>query len=101
MTGHRDLWSIQDGKTVVLNQELADSLLHSHDIYVENEAQKEFVKHCINYVEAGEYLYQKLQTMVTMKAGFNVPFTMKATGFAFINSLQLEPEAMREMIKQL
>ena len=101
MTGRRDLWSIEDNKTVILNQDVADKLIHSQDIYVENEAQKEFVRHCIAYVEAGEYLYQKLQTMVTMKSAVNVPFTMKATGFAFINSLQLEPEAIREMIKRL
>lgn len=101
MTGHRDLWSIENGETVVLNQDLADIMIHSRDVWIENEKQKEFVTHCINYVTGGEYLFQKLQTMISMKGPFNIPFTMKAKGFSFINSLELEPEALREMIKQL
>lgn len=101
MVGHRDLWNIQDGKTVTVNQEFADNMIHSHDIWIENEAQREFVQHCINYVEAGTYLFQKLQGMVSMKGAFVVPFSQTGRAFSFINSLQLEPEALREMIKRL
>ena len=101
MIGHRDLWSIQDGKTVVLNEILADNMIHSHDIYVENEAQRVFAQRCINYVESGTYLFEKLQGMVTMKGSFVVPFSLTGRAFSFINALALEPEALREMLKMI
>lgn len=99
--GRRELWSINDGKTVVLNQDQVDVLIHSRDIYVENEAQKEFVRHVIQYMESGNYLNILMQNLLDMRTGFSIPYQIIGRSFGLINALALEPEAVREMLKKL
>lgn len=100
-TGHRDLWSIKDGKTIILNQELADTMLHSHDLFAENEKQKEFIEACTALVESNNKLIPVLQSMLTMRSGFSMPVKVTAAGYSFLQQLELDPEAIHEMIKTL
>lgn len=101
MIGHRELWSVIDGKTVVLHQDRADALIHSHDVWAENEEQKEFVQNVLAYQRSGQYLFSKLNTMLQMNSGYMIPFNVIGRSFGIVNELELEPVALREMMKKL
>ena len=100
--GRRELWNIsEDGTTVVLNQDQADALIHSRDVLVENEAQKEFIEMAVAFKESSTYLNTKLRSMLSMQSGFNIPFVMTGTGFLFIKDDELDYVALKDMMKNL
>lgn len=99
--GRRELWSVIDGKTVVLNQDRAEALINSHCVWSKTPAGKEFANHVKQYKESGKYLYEKLQTMLGMQTAFSVPYTMVGKGFAFINDLEIEATALQEMVERI
>ncbi len=101
MVGHKNLWSIQGGETVVLNQDLADLLIHAHDIYLENDAQREFVENAIAKVKSDKYFTTTLPSMLTMQSGFDIPFDVTGAGYLWIKNIELNYVALREMIKQI
>lgn len=99
--GRPELWSIEDNKTVKLNQELAEALIHSNDVWVENEEQKKFVDSAVRYIETGIYLHDKLINMAGMGTLFNTPFRLVEGHRGFVPKLRLELVQLRELLKQI
>lgn len=97
--GRPELWSIE-GNKVVMDQELANELIHSKDVYTENEAQERFVEATLKYIELSNYLVETIKAMPGMGMSFGMPFTL-IEKHALINIVQLEPVQLRETLKSL
>lgn len=100
-TGVPELWSVMDGKTVIMDLDLADSYIYANSVFIENEAQKEIADHVIKYVEISNYLHSKYQELQGMGSQFGIPYTLVERGFPFTARLQLEPIQLRELLKSL
>ena len=100
-SGRPELWSIKDNKTVVLNETLAEQLIHSFDVYAENEAQKEVAEACLKYMESSNFLNDKLKNMAGLRTMFGLPFTVVDRFANIVCSLDIEPTNLREMLKTL
>lgn len=98
--GRPELWSIENDKTVVLNEALADELLHANDIYAENAAQAQFATLCVKYVEYSNALNEALKNIQTMRMPA-VPFSLASRSFPLIAELQFYPDQVREIIKEM
>lgn len=99
--GRPELWSIENGKTVVLNKEKAEELIHSCDVWVENEKQKEFAEAALRYAEDGNYLVNTLRSMPGLNNVFSIPFTLVGKFSQLICAVQIEPNNFRALIEKL
>lgn len=94
-----ELWSIVDN-IVVLNQQKADQLIHSNDIYAENEKQASFADLCVKYVYYSNTLNEELKLIPTIRLPC-VPFGVVERSFPWICGLHLEVDQVREIIKSM
>jgi hypothetical protein len=100
--GHPELWSISpDGKTVILNQELADQLIHANDIWITSKRQREFLDHCIAFQESSNWLYDNLLPLPGMMTKFGPPFALIARSSMQINKYEIDPIQLNVLIQSI
>jgi hypothetical protein len=99
-TGRPELWSIENDKTVVLNEKAYSDLIHLNDIWAENENQAHFADLCVKYVQYSNDLNEALKGIQTLRMPA-VPFQATQRSFPLIASLHLEVDQLKEIIKSM
>lgn len=98
-TGHQELWSVvDDGRTVIINWDLVDQIVNSHDIIVQNERAEVFASDVVKFCELSVSLNEALLKIPSTPFP---PFTQIGKNFSFLPILQIEPELLREILQKL
>ena len=95
-SGARDLWTIKEGKTVILNKKLADTHIYAKNIYAENERQKEVANLFINYIQSSVKINALLAELPLQH--MLLPWQIVARSFPSLYVLELEPEQLRGLL---
>jgi hypothetical protein len=93
--GRVDLWSIDNGKTVVLNDTEFERFIHSQDVFAKSEQQKEFAELVVTYVNASNELSEKLRAVQRLPG---VPFSLTGRSFPYISDLKLETPTLQSIL---
>ena len=101
LTAMRELWIIEDGKTVKVNQEEADALVYCQNVYADNENQKQFAQDVIKYVELGHKINEVLTHMPGTSAIFGVPWRLVGKSFVGLHLLEIEPQQLKYLLQEL
>ena len=101
-TGRPELWTIsEDGGTVLLNQELAEALIHESDCYVETELQDQMVEACKEYAKSGKVLHEILTKLPGQGMFQGIPFVIVERYGNLIAWLEIEPVQLRGILDQM
>lgn len=99
--GLPSLWSISDGKTVVMDANEAETIVKAHCIYVENDEQKKFVEAVKAYQEASNYLHEVITGSTGKRVEFMVPFSITGRALPIISQVKVETDVLRQVLKLL
>jgi len=101
MNGHLELWSIDENGKIVLDETAAQNLVNSMDVIAENIEQKKFIDAVISYKEAGNYLHDCLINGTTLGFSFSTPYEIIERHSGNILRVEIVPDALRSMVKEL
>ena len=94
--GYQHLWSIVDGK-VIQDNEGAEIVIHSQNIYAADERQAELAKSIVEYVRLSNFIIQEFKAL--QWRGIPIPpFTLTGVYLRTINELKLEVEQLRYVL---
>jgi len=95
-SGARDLWTIKEDKTIVLDKTLADTYIFAKNIYAANERQKEVALLFINYIESSVTINALLTELPLQH--MLLPWAITGRSFPTLYTLELEPEQLRGLL---
>jgi hypothetical protein len=84
-----------------MDQAKADELIHVNDIWITNDRQAEYLKHCLAFLESSNWLHENLLPIPGMMTKFGPPFNLTARSAMFINKYELEPVQLKMLIESL
>jgi len=97
--GYQNIWSIKDGQ-VIQDEEQAEAVIHSRNIYANNEEQEELGKACIEYVRLSNFIDRRF-TEIPWQYFPAPPWSLVGKHFPNIAMLTLEVEQLRIILEKL
>jgi hypothetical protein len=98
--GRMQLWSIEND-TIILNETEAEALCDSMDVYAENIEQKKFIEAAISYRDSGNYLHDVIINGTSLTFQHSTPFEIVERHGGNILKVDISPDALRAMVKEL
>ena len=97
--GYPDIWSVVGGK-IIEDAEAREAVIHSRNIYANNEHQKELAIGVIEYVRLSNYLDAQFKEIPWQYVPAP-PWIMVGRSFPHLSMLTLEIEQLRVILKKL
>lgn len=96
--GRLELWIIEDGKTVSINESEFHHFTHINDIVVQNEAQAQFARDAIEFARLSNHLADTIMGLPTGRQ-MGEPYRVVGNPFQVLKKVELQTEYLQELIK--
>lgn len=98
----RDLWTIEEGKTIVMNQEEADKFISEKSIFCDPD-KEQLAKDIVKFVEVMNMLVEKFPGDLLLESPsashfFRGKFNIVQKSFPGLHQLEIIPEKFREWL---